>query len=64
MLSDVFRISGAFICCIFIQAVATKEMSSNLVGHVTLTRYVQLQVAHMPRMPGAFPPAADFKGNR
>ena len=28
-----------------------------------LTRYVQLQVAHAPGMPGTFPPAADFTGN-
>ena len=30
----------------------------------TLTRYVKLQVAHAPGMPGTFPPATDFKGNR
>ena len=29
-----------------------------------LTRYVKLQVAHAPGMPGTFSPAADFKGNR
>ena len=28
-----------------------------------LTRYVKLQVAHAPGMPGTFSPAADFKGN-
>ena len=32
--------------------------------HGPLTRYVKLQVAHAPGMPGTFPPAADFKGNR
>ena len=32
--------------------------------HGTLTRYVKLQVAHAPGMPGTFPPAADFKENR
>ena len=34
------------------------------VDHGPLTRYVKLQVAHAPGMPGAFSPAADFKGNR
>ena len=29
-----------------------------------LTRYVKLQVAYAPGMPGTFYPAADFKGNR
>ena len=29
-----------------------------------LTRYLKLQVAHAPGMPGTFPPAADFKQNR
>ena len=29
-----------------------------------LTRYVKLQVAHAPGMPGTFSPATDFKGNR
>ena len=29
-----------------------------------LTRYVKLQVAHAPGMPGTFSPAAEFKGNR
>ena len=33
-------------------------------GHGPLTRYVKLQVAHAPGMPGTFSPAADFKGNR
>ena len=28
-----------------------------------LTRYVKLQVAHAPGMPGTFSPTADFKGN-
>ena len=28
-----------------------------------LARYVKLQVAHAPGMPGTFSPAADFKGN-
>ena len=32
--------------------------------HGPLTRYVKLQVAHAPGMPGTFSPAADFKGNR
>ena len=32
--------------------------------HGPLTRYVRLQVAHAPGMPGTFPSAADFKGNR
>ena len=31
--------------------------------HGPLTRYVKLQVAHAPGMPGTVPPAADFKGN-
>ena len=29
--------------------------------HGPLTRYVKLQVAHAPGMPGTFPPAAEFK---
>ena len=33
-------------------------------SHGPLTRYAKLQVAHAPGMPGTFPPAADFKGNR
>ena len=33
-------------------------------GNGPLTRYVKLQVAHAPGMPGTFSPAADFKGNR
>ena len=32
--------------------------------HGPLTRYVKLQVAHAPGMPGTFSPATDFKGNR
>ena len=32
--------------------------------HGPLTRYVKLRVAHAPGMPGTFPPAAIFKGNR
>ena len=32
--------------------------------HWPLTRYVKLQVAHAPGMPGKFFPAAVFKGNR
>ena len=32
--------------------------------HGPLTRYAKLQVAHAPGMPGTFPPAADFEGNR
>ena len=32
--------------------------------HGPLTRYVKLQVALAPGMPGTFSPAADFKGNR
>ena len=35
-----------------------------LLIHGPLTRYVKLQVAHAPGMPGTFSPAADFKGNR
>ena len=33
-------------------------------GNGPLTRYVKLQVAHAPGMPGTFSPAADFKWNR
>ena len=33
-------------------------------GNGPLTRYVKLQVAHAPGMPGTFSPVADFKGNR
>ena len=32
--------------------------------HGPLTRYVKLQVAHAPGMPGTFSYAADFNGNR
>ena len=32
--------------------------------HGPLTRYGKLQVAHAPGMPGTFPPATNFKGNR
>ena len=32
--------------------------------HGPLTRYVKLRVAHASGMPGTFPPAAEFKGNR
>ena len=32
--------------------------------HGPLTRYVKLQVAHAPGMPGTFSPSADFKENR
>ena len=32
--------------------------------HGPLTRYVKLQVAHAPGMPGTFSPTADFKWNR
>ena len=35
-----------------------------LLRHGPLTRYAKLQVAHAPGMPGTFPPAADFEGNR
>ena len=31
--------------------------------HGPLTRYLELQVAHAPGMPGTYSPAADFKGN-
>ena len=34
------------------------------IPHGPLTRYVKLQVAHAPGMPGKFFPAAVFKGNR
>ena len=34
------------------------------IGHGPLTRYVKLQVAYAPGMPGKFPPAAVFKGIR
>ena len=37
---------------------------SNRRDHWPLARYVKLRVAHAPGMPGTFPPAADFKGNR
>ena len=32
-----------------------------IVPNGPLTRYVKLQVAHAPGMPGTFSPAADFK---
>ena len=34
------------------------------IRHGPLTRYVILQVAHAPGMPGTYSPAADFKRNR
>ena len=40
------------------------QIWSNYYYNKPLTRYVKLQVAHAPGMPGTFPPAADFKGNR
>ena len=39
-------------------------LDCNDFDHGPLTRYVKLQVAHAPGMPGTFSPAADFKGNR
>ena len=41
-----------------------KNVLGFAVAHGPLTRYVKLQVAHAPGMPGTFSPAADFKGNR
>ena len=35
-----------------------------IIRHWPPTRYVKLQVAHAPGMPGTSSPAADFKGNR
>ena len=35
-----------------------------MLRHGSLTRYAKLQFAHAPGMPGTFPPAADFEGNR
>ena len=40
------------------------EFADRCRDHGPLTRYVKLQVAHAPGMPGTFSPAADFKGNR
>ena len=45
-----------------------ENIEYNAVMHIfcngPLTRYVKLQVAHAPGMPGTFSPAADFKENR
>ena len=38
-------------------------LQNSCVSHGPLTRYVKLQVAHAPGMPGTFSPAADFKEN-
>ena len=38
--------------------------STTVPANGPLTRYVKLQVAHAPGMPGTFSPAADFKENR
>ena len=40
------------------------QHSRDLESHGPLTRYVKLQVAHAPGMPGTFSPTADVKGNR
>ena len=42
----------------------TKHSTNVCIFHGPLTRYVKLQVAHAPGMPGMFSPAADFKVNR
>ena len=42
----------------------TGTLQQKVMGHGPLTRYVKLQVAHAPGMPGTFSPAADYKGNR
>ena len=44
--------------------VDTWTAASGSLHHGPLTRYVKLQVAHAPGMPGTFSPAADFKWNR
>ena len=44
--------------------VATWYVRTTMWTNGPLTRYVILQVAHAPGMPGTFSPAADFKGNR
>ena len=41
-----------------------RAVPGSYLPHGPLTRYVKLQVAHAPGMPGTFSPAADFKGNR
>ena len=46
---------------ILTQAMACCHLAAS---HGPLTRYVKLQVAHAPGMPGTFSPAADFKENR
>ena len=43
---------------------ATQHVINQRGSYGSLTRYVKLQVAHAPGIPGAFSPAADFKGNR
>ena len=35
-----------------------------ILSHGPLARYVKLRFAHARGMPGTFPPAADFEGNR
>ena len=47
----------------FVRSAWTWQVSREQV-HVPLTRYVKLQDAHAPGIPGTFPPTADFKGNR
>ena len=50
---------------IFVTALTVSRIGKSYVGgNGPLTRYVKLQVAHAPGMPGTYSPAADFKGNR
>ena len=47
-----------------ISPLISKRFCAAVFCHGPLTRYVKLQVAHAPGMPGTFSPAADFKENR
>ena len=54
---------------IFFPITSSRNVFDNSKGlerdiHGPLTRYVKLQVAHAPGMPGTFSYAADFNGNR
>ena len=39
------------------------HFTSHVITYGPLTRYVKLQIAHAPGMPGTFSPTADFIGN-
>ena len=64
------RVETIYIYIIYIRRYSSDDLSRNNWCHALsysnrpLDRYVKLWVAHVPRMPGAFPPHIGFKGNR